>query len=295
MDVINSKGRALLTGLALALAGISPMAFGADAAVCTACHADQASAFDQTPHGKALPADTSCTSCHGDGQDHLRAPGAQGSILSFSDESADARRAACASCHEDAHSGGLDAHTQAGLACNDCHKIHGTSTDGVELGQAASFDRGLNRGLDNASQTCFGCHEDTFTQFRFNEGHRLHQGAVACTSCHDPHATKVGVRLGGFDDMCSGCHADKDGPFVFEHGAQRVEGCIACHAPHGSPNRHMLTHQDTGELCYTCHGVVAQFHLGFSSVGAPRFNEKTVCTNCHATIHGSNLDRLFLR
>ena len=82
---------------------------------------------------------------------------------------------------------------------------------------------------------------------------------------------------------------------MFEHAASKVDGCTACHTPHGGPNRHMLNHQQVGELCYSCHAAVPQFHLGFSPVGAARFDEKTVCTNCHVTIHGSNLDRLFLR
>ena len=57
----------------------------------------------------------------------------------------------------------------------------------------------------------------------------------------------------------------------------------------------VLTHQDTGALCYTCHASVPQFHLGFAPVGSPRFGQQSVCTNCHVTIHGSNLDRNFLR
>ena len=128
-----------------------------------------------------------------------------------------------------------------------------------------------------------------------NEAHRLDQNVVTCTSCHDPHAVKASKLASFADATCSTCHADKDGPFVFEHKASRTEGCAACHQPHGSANRHMLEHQDVGALCYMCHDAVPQFHLGFAPVGAPRFDEKTVCTNCHVTVHGSNLDRYFLR
>ena len=102
--------------------------------------------------------------------------------------------------------------------------------------------------------------------------------------------------LGGFDDQtCARCHADKTGPFIFEHAASRAEGCGACHEPHGSPNRYLLTHQQEGALCYSCHAMVPQFHTGFGPGGPPRFGLDTVCTNCHATVHGSNLDRNFLR
>jgi predicted CXXCH cytochrome family protein len=104
------------------------------------------------------------------------------------------------------------------------------------------------------------------------------------------------MMLGGFkQSQCADCHPDTEGPFVFEHPVSRVDGCVACHEPHGSPNRHMLKIQDVGALCYTCHAEVPQFHTGFSPVAPPRFNEQTVCTNCHVTIHGSNLDPLFLR
>jgi len=98
--------------------------------------------------------------------------------------------------------------------------------------------------------------------------------------------------LGGFkDETCIDCHTDKGGPFVFEHGSVQVEGCVACHTPHGSINRHLLTFQSTGELCYSCHATVPGFHVGTP----PRFTFATNCTNCHSSIHGSNLDPFFLK
>ena len=210
-------------------------------------------------------------------------------MLAFDDEPSAEINAACGSCHTDAHSARANPHSRAGLACTDCHSIHRSETVGVTL--PAEFDR-----VDAASATCFNCHQETFSQFSFNERHRLQEGSVSCTSCHDPHAPASSGHLGAFSQrVCAQCHADADGPFVFEHDASRVEGCGACHEPHGSPNRHMLTHQQVGELCYSCHAIVPQFHLGFSPAGPPRFDERTVCTNCHATIHGSNLDPAFLR
>jgi DmsE family decaheme c-type cytochrome len=112
---------------------------------------------------------------------------------------------------------------------------------------------------------CLDCHQDSFAQFQFNERHRLEEGVVECTSCHNPHNPQVGMELGGFkQSVCSDCHADVEGPFVHEHAASRVEGCAACHEPHGSPNRHMLKIQEVGALCYSCHADAPQFHLGFS-------------------------------
>ena len=150
--------------------------------------------------------------------------------------------------------------------------------------------------LEFGSSACTGCHIDVRAQFSLNNAHRLEENSVTCVSCHDPHAVTKPLTLGSAShDTCDACHIDKAGPFVFEHAALRVEGCSACHTPHGSANRHLLTHQNVAEVCLGCHAEVPQFHLGFSPVGAPRFGPETVCTNCHSAIHGSNLDRKFLK
>ncbi len=266
-------------------------AFGESAVPCTACHADVVQRFADTPHGRALVdgglTDASCAACHGEGVAHPTAPTDPAHIRAFRDDSSTEVNAVCASCHQETHQGS-SVHSQAGLSCLSCHSVH-------KVPQKAPLPSEF-RDVDDASAACYSCHQEIFTQFSFNEGHRLAQGAVSCLSCHDAHDVGQGMRLGGFQqEICRDCHADKAGPFVFEHGASRVDGCEACHVPHGSPNRHMLTHQDNGALCYTCHAAVPQFHVGFAPAGAPRFGTDTVCTNCHVTIHGSNLDRNFLR
>ena len=261
---------------------------------CASCHAATATEFHTTAHARAFESRAgiaACTTCHGDATRHLVSPGTPGSILGFDSEPATTVNAACGGCHTDQHKTAANPHTSAGLACTNCHTVHG---ENQQVDVRRSLPAGLDR-VDAASLTCFSCHQDTFTQFAFNERHRLAEGSISCASCHDPHAP-ARMRLGGaVDQVCTTCHADAAGPFVFEHTASRVEGCTACHSPHGSPNRHLLTHQQVGALCYSCHASVPQFHLGFSPVGAARFDEDTVCTNCHVTIHGSNLDRLFLR
>jgi DmsE family decaheme c-type cytochrome len=249
-------------------------------AACEQCHAEAASAMTGTPHGEA-----SCGACHGDAAGH---PGA-GALMSFTDEAADQRSAACEGCHRDARSAAINnPHAQSGLACNDCHQAHGPAPEPAPV---AGFPQ-----LPASSAGCYGCHEDTFAQFALSERHRLDEGAISCTSCHDPHGAEPHGRLGGFDQSsCGECHANTGGPFVFEHAASRVEGCGACHEPHGSPNRHLLNYQRVAELCFECHATVPQFHSGFSPVAPPRFDTNTVCTNCHVAIHGSNLDRNLLR
>lgn len=272
----------------------SAWATGAEAPPCAACHADVAQGGHVHPMAGAGPA---CADCHANAAGHALAPGsadARQAMITFGDSRAPAmRRDACLGCHQDVHRGpGQNAHEQAGLTCDGCHRVHGADPF---VGAAAPPVTGFHR-ADAASRSCAGCHADVFTAFAFNERHRLAEGAVSCTSCHDPHAaTPPNLLVHAGDGPCAACHEDKTGPFVFEHGALEVDGCQSCHEPHGSPNRFLLTHQREGELCYGCHVMVPQFHVGFAPGAPPRFDEDTVCTNCHTAIHGSNLDRDFLR
>jgi len=269
-----------------------------DAEVCGACHEDLAGAFAGSVHS-ALDREGmderygvafSCTACHGDVSQHLEEGGGEGTIFAFkADVPAAVRSSKCLACHGDTHPGfRRSPHALAGMACQDCHTIHGESHGWAMLKSAGN---GIERPMEqvsDASRLCRTCHGDVFAQFDFNERHRLREGILECTSCHDPHAAVNRLQLGGFkQSACAQCHGDKEGPFVFEHGGSRVEGCVACHSPHGSPNRHQLKFQRVAELCFSCHAVVPGFHS--------RFSLDTVCTNCHSSIHGSNFHPAFLK
>ena len=281
--MFNNMNESALRWLFWAFLAFSHTALTQDVS-CTTCHREYTAASVHAALNQ------NCATCHGEGTEHVARPSA-GGVIGFKYEPAKARAAACTGCHSAVHSPGISAHEQAGLACNDCHAIHDDRSDSSAALEPAGFER-----IDAGSQACIGCHEEVFSEFNFNERHRLQENTLTCASCHDPHGPSLQARLGGArDSRCSECHAAKDGPFVFEHAASRVEGCTACHAPHGTPNRHLLAYQQVGELCYSCHAVVPQFHLGFAPVGSPRFGTDTVCTNCHVTIHGSNIDRNFLK
>jgi DmsE family decaheme c-type cytochrome len=142
---------------------------------------------------------------------------------------------------------------------------------------------------ESPTAICSSCHEDVLARFDLNERHRLQEGILECTSCHDPHAPAARERLGGFKhESCLRCHTDKGGPYFYEHEASRLEGCNACHEVHGTPNRHLLTHQSASDLCFSCHTRAVSWHSRFTS-------ESTNCTVCHSTIHGSNLSKRFLK
>jgi DmsE family decaheme c-type cytochrome len=253
-----------------------------EAPPCALCHADAVTALAHTPHG----GDMACVACHRDAEVHAAAPREPGEMLTFRPGTGQQADAACSGCHQrETHPDGV--HRRAGLACHDCHRVHGEATPPAPLPGHES--------MDAASASCQTCHQDVLSRFAMNERHRLAPGGVGCTDCHNPHGPSTRRFLGGGSDTCLTCHADLAGPFVFEHAAGRVEGCLACHDPHGGPNRRMLTHQREGELCYSCHVVMPGFHFGFAPTGPPRFGLDTVCTNCHSTIHGSNLDKDFLR
>lgn len=265
---------------------LSLFALNADA-TCTGCHTSHEETIARSPHDVLAPSgdpSESCVSCHGDGAGH---PGDSSGLLAFGNETRARQDEACGTCHTRQHPGS-SAHARAGVSCVDCHSVH---EEPAQLPTQAGFEN-----LDAGSASCAGCHDDVLAEFAFNRRHRLQENSVTCTSCHNPHDKALALRLGSASkSLCEGCHADKEGPFVFEHEAARVDGCLACHTPHGSSNRHLLTHQQTGELCYGCHAEVPQFHLGFAPAGSPRFGADSVCTNCHVTIHGSNLDRAFLK
>ena len=280
---------------------------------CSACHDDRVEVFSGNPHAVLdqpgwSAHGGSCVSCHRGAADHIEQGGGEGTIFAFAEtEPVLTRTSVCQECHGDAHPQfQATKHAAAGMTCTSCHTIHGSEDPEQvaaldlppDLLRPASVAGGWHGGpfdeIDGASATCAECHTSVVSEFQQAEHHRLEEGVMTCSSCHDPHEPQARLALGGFEMAgCSDCHADKAGPFVFEHGALQVEGCTACHTPHGSTNRHMLTFQNQGELCYSCHSLVPGFHVG--SADNLRFGLDANCTNCHSSIHGSNFDPYFLK
>ncbi len=277
---------------------------------CAACHAEVIEHFDRGPHAildeqtDRLPegAYLSCSGCHaGDVDAHIESGGEEG-LMSFGDDAlAIDKIQGCMNCHDSTHPRfAASPHARGGLDCTSCHSIHQTSPNRSLLqgsDSAALNARSLrDDNLSLESESCFDCHQDVFTDFEFNERHRLQEGILDCTSCHNPHEPQNRAHLGGFkQEACVDCHTDKGGPFVFEHASVMVEGCVACHTPHGSPNRHLLAFQNVAELCYSCHVEVPNFHFGFNPNAPVAFGLDAQCTNCHSSIHGSNFDPAFLK
>ena len=273
---------------ALAASGTAQGAGYVGTEVCVDCHQDRYDDYRSSIHYQTKTGDwpvTGCESCHGPGEAHVDDP-EEARVIFDSQKLASAtdRAGQCLDCHAseatnfDYRAG---AHMKGAIDCSSCHVVHEASGRDLLLAGAQT-------------DACLGCHTEVRAELALNERHRVLEGMVACSDCHEQHGPSARSRLGGFKrETCVGCHTDKGGPFVFEHLSSRVEGCTACHVPHGSPNRHLLQYQANGELCYACHVTVPRFHKGFGP--AVRFDATTNCVNCHSTIHGSNLDPFFLR
>lgn len=275
-------------GLAILVAGLLSGAKPANQetgmGICAECHEDTCTDFKLVRHAEIERArwtevahreEVICANCHGDLTKHLEEGGGSDTIFSFiRTMDAQAKTQKCLNCHSGTRARFFASpHGRSAMTCINCHD---------QLMKTTTVKK-------SPTQVCISCHEDILAQFQLNERHRLQEGILGCTDCHDQHAPSARTRLGGFKHQaCMKCHTDKGGPFLFEHGASRIEGCTACHEVHGTPNRHMLTHQSTSDLCFSCHTSAVSWHSRFDSTS-------TNCTVCHSTIHGSNLSKIFLK
>jgi len=150
---------------------------------------------------------------------------------------------------------------------------------------------------------CYSCHLQQRAQFNMPFRHRVNEGLIQCTDCHNQHGTGGvlegdhlvrQVRTSASGDMvCFKCHADKQGPFVFEHAAVRLEGCGSCHVAHGGANAHMLKYSNVNLLCLQCHTNSPGIHATVMDANQSHYEQ--ACVNCHVKIHGSNFNGLLDR
>jgi DmsE family decaheme c-type cytochrome len=277
---------------------------------CTACHDDLGKAFLKTRHG-LLDRDEkrgwkgmACESCHGPGQKHGEAAEPK-LIFQPTKETPRVADAMCLDCHKSqaTHAGRINgSHSRVQIPCTTCHPVHHER-------EVAPLPQTLSRTVQSQStQLCLRCHSDTWAQLQRPHAHRVTEGAMTCVDCHNPHGTprafanRTTARTTNNEPGCLKCHADKRGPFVFEHAPIRLEGCQTCHDPHGSSNPRMLNQAVVSELCLDCHsnvagrpnrtGTIGTTATGFHDLRSPVYQN---CTTCHVKIHGSHVNRDFLR
>ncbi len=276
---------------------------------CQACHPDVWHGFNRNPHFESIalesapPEQTGCEGCHGPGGLHVAGGGDKTKIVVFEDLAPSAVIERCLACHAD-DIGKVEIrrspHSTGEVSCISCHSIHSSPEIGPLL---AKQER----------EVCYACHLEVRARFELPFKHRVNEGAMKCSDCHNPHgaanatwassaSSRMVKQAFGNDIACTRCHTDKRGPFVHEHPPVRVEGCTICHDPHGSTNPRLLSRPATFTLCLECHNSVMGFGTrregipnptqGFHNLADPSFQN---CVTCHSRIHGSNTDPLFRR
>ena len=255
---------------------------------CATCHDEVSKKFASNPHQKMvdMPGNhpgVTCENCHGAGSEHVAGGGDVTKIFNPAKASAKDVDTKCQGCHSGVHPDYMRSpHAKAGVSCIDCHSIHGSKEEVLLKAPQPAL--------------CFQCHNDVKPQFSMPFHHKVNEGAVKCSDCHDPHGTFGANNLRSTADqnmICTKCHMEKRGPYVYEHAAVKGEGCLACHTPHGSQNARLLNVPTVNVLCSQCHSMVATNAIhNFSWTQSA---DETPCIDCHTMIHGSNLDPAFLR
>jgi DmsE family decaheme c-type cytochrome len=266
---------------------------------CKTCHADMPAKgfydrYENSPHfvttldTKNGPGFHGCEACHGPGKAHVDGGGDKTKIFMFEKASTQEINSRCLVCHASSteHMHVINSiHTKNDVSCISCHSPHHAKEAQFLL-------------VKSQPELCYTCHLQQKAQFEMPFHHRVNEGLVQCTDCHNPHGTVKGnqVRTSSTQsEICFKCHTDKQGPFVFEHQPVKTDGCQTCHLVHGGPNPHMLKVSNVNLLCLQCHTTSS-----FSGApGAPSFHNQASffqsCVLCHAQIHGSNFDKTFFK
>jgi len=261
---------------------------------CKTCHSEIYEGWEKSPHWKMTllkeggTPGHGCEDCHGPAASHVADPSDTSKLFLFEKASTKEINARCLTCHASGpqQMSALNSeHAKNDVSCISCHSPHHAKEAQFLLAKAQP-------------ELCYGCHLQQKPQFEMPFHHRVNEGLIQCTDCHNPHGTvrPKQVRTSSTQDVvCFGCHTDKQGPFVFEHEAVKIEGCQSCHVVHGSPNPHMLKVSNVNLLCLQCHT-----QSSFSGApGTPSFHNQNTffqaCTLCHSQIHGSNFDQDFFK
>lgn len=257
---------------------------------CATCHDEVVKGFANNPHARLAKMHggngVTCESCHGPGKAHVDAGGDVTKIFNPAKGSAKEIDAKCLTCHQSQHANfERSGHGEGNVSCLGCHSVHAAKTP----------DHLLNV---EQPQLCYQCHTDVKPQFNMPFHHKVEEGLVKCSDCHDPHGTTnaKGLRASSQQDaVCTKCHTETAGPFVYEHAVVKTEGCMACHTPHGGPNPRLLNRANVNTICLQCHSPSPNFSTAGLPSG-PAHNQAAQyqsCTICHTDVHGSNVSAVF--
>ncbi len=266
---------------------------------CKTCHEDIYKNFEASPHFKTLsvarwgPDRHGCEACHGPGKAHVDAGGDPTKIINPKNLSESASSKICMTCHmgQEHASFTRSAHLENAVGCTSCHDPHHAQVRETLL-------------IKPQPTLCYGCHGSVRGDFSKPFHHKVNEGFIQCSDCHNEHGGFLTRQLRhspNGDYVCFKCHADKQGPFTFEHIPVEAEGCQMCHTPHGSTNPRLLRVATVNLLCMQCHTPTGDRPLSAAGnvPGIPGFHNQNrkyqACTMCHTQIHGSNFDEFFFR
>ncbi len=300
---------------------VMPLMLGDDyvgSETCQACHEAQFKSFAGTKHARLSNAKDwkgkmhGCESCHGPGKEHVDGGGDKSKITTFSGKDSKAISETCLACHagKESHNNfRRGEHWRNDVGCTDCHSPHGADHDSFKADSITLIGKTTRQNPSIATtamlkgsepQLCIACHSEVKAQFSKPFRHKVLEGAMKCSDCHNPHGgfeSKQTKLAAGVDASCVKCHTDKQGPFVFEHAPLKIEGCSACHSPHGSANPKQLKRAQVRQLCLECHSGITE-QLSDGPTGGPHGQtsiRSQNCTVCHSKIHGSNASSVFFR
>lgn len=255
-------------------------------------HDKLAKDFKLSIHGDQISAETglplvNCESCHGPGSlavaniDEKQVCDFK-TLLPLDEFPAQAQAMLCLKCHSAASTPNLtnwnsSIHAVNDVSCFSCHQLHKGPQQ--KLGRYEQFD------------VCISCHQTVKMEFSQFSHHPVPEHKMACTDCHDPHNSANSTNLKGIQvkTVCTRCHMEYQGPFVYEH-ADVTDDCTNCHSPHGSPNDNLLEVAQPF-LCMQCHAG----HHGARSTQGTLDNAAmkqaffSRCTDCHSSIHGTDV------
>ena len=189
---------------------------------CKTCHEEVYKSWEKGPHWKQTLkeggiAKHGCEDCHGAGAAHVADPADTSTLFLFGKASAKDINARCETCHASGtqHLKAINSlHRQADVSCISCHSSH--HAEGREFLLAKP-----------QPQLCVTCHQAQKAQFEMPFHHRVNEGLINCTDCHNPHGTVKPhqVRTSAQQDaVCFKCHADKQGPLRFRARSRQDGG-----------------------------------------------------------------------
>src|ERR1700678_3514650 len=155
------------------------------AQVCKTCHEDIYNNWEKSPHWKTTldtkggASHQGCEGGHGPGSPEVAGGGEKTKIFIFSEHSSKEINAQCLTCHAGGtqHMNAINSeHSKNNVSCTSCHSPHHPETKEFLLIQAQPA-------------LCYSCHLDKKAQFAMPFHHRVDEGLIQCSDCHNVHGT----------------------------------------------------------------------------------------------------------